>query len=172
MGCPDYVLEQLGADLSGWTRLDFDAQPVADFLDGLDVFVYHFHPAASESFGRTVAEAMLMGAVCVLDPRLAPTFGDLALYCPPSGTAGMIAKLRSDPAAARALAARARAAITERHSPVSVPGRLAALHSPATTAPRSGPRYAPPLAVLRKTLGMIRRGEYFPSHLARGPGTV
>ncbi|UWQ35129.1 glycosyltransferase family 1 protein (plasmid) [Leisingera sp. M527] len=174
MGCPRADLEQMGADLSDWTVLDFDAQPVPGFLDGLDVFVYHFHPASSESFGRTVAEAMLMGAVCVLDPRLAPTFGDLALYCPPEGTAGMIEKLRRDPAAARAVAARARAAIAQRHSLASVPERLAALHS-AGPAAAPGPRYAPPLEVLRKTLGMIRRGEYFPSHLAarrRGPGAA
>ncbi|OED47341.1 hypothetical protein AB838_16115 [Rhodobacteraceae bacterium (ex Bugula neritina AB1)] len=164
MGCPRADLERLGADLSDWTVLDFDSEPVPHFLDGLDVFVYHFHPASSESFGRTVAEAMLMGAVCVLDPRLAPTFGDLALYGHPQDTAGIIETLRQDPAAARARADRARAAIAQRHSLDTVPARLDALHAAGPAEP--GPRYASPMAVLRKTAGMIRRGEYFPSHLA------
>ncbi|WP_394181618.1 glycosyltransferase [Yoonia maritima] len=165
MGAPTAELDTMGVDRSSWTVIPFDAEPVAQFLDQLDVFIYHFHPNSSESFGRTVAEAMLMGAVCILDPRLEPTFGDLALYCLPDETAAMIGRLRADPAAARSLADRARNSIAARHSIGSVPGRLNDLMAGKTADNQTEERVVSPLEVLRKTAGMMRRREYFLSQL-------
>lgn len=167
MGAPLADFQRMGVDLAHWDVLAFDAEPVAEFLDQLDVFVYHFHPDSSESFGRTVAEAMLMGAVCILDPRLEPTFGDLAIYCPPVETAHVIEKLRADPVAAQKLVAHARATIAKRHAVESVPDRLDALMSGTRMQSGDSPRTASPAEVLRKTAGMIRRGEYFLSQLGK-----
>ncbi len=166
MGAPLADFDQMGIDTSHWTLLPFDAEPVAQFLDRLDVFIYHFHPDSSESFGRTVAEAMLMGAVCILDPRLEPTFGDLALYAPPEETAAVLERLRADPVAARRLAERAQAATRARHDIGSVPARLEGLMSTRPSQGATAARAASPIEVLRKTVGMMRRREYFLSQLA------
>ncbi|WP_131802677.1 glycosyltransferase family protein [Limimaricola pyoseonensis] len=169
MGCPVEAFRAAGVDMTGWEILPFDAEPVASFAESLDVFVYHFHPDASESFGRTVAEAMLMGAVCVLDPRLEPSFGDIALYGPPEATAAHVARLRADPVAARRLAERARQAMLDRHGLQGLAPRFAALLSDAGEPGRAGPRHASPLSAARKALGMLRRGEMFtPGLTGRG----
>ncbi|MCA0997331.1 glycosyltransferase family 1 protein [Alloyangia pacifica] len=169
MGCPRAEMAKLGVDMSAWKVLEFDEEPVAGFLDGLDVFAYHYHRAYSECFGRTVAEAMLMKAVCVLDPRLEPTFGNLAVYCPPEDTAQMITRLQGDPVAARALASRAREEITRRHGTSSVMPRLAALQAktpqPAIAQP-AAERTIPRHLIAKKLIGMVRRREYFEWQIA------
>ena len=167
MGVPVAELTTLGVDTSQWDILPFDAEPVDAFLDQLDVFIYHFHPASSESFGRTVAEAMLMGAVCILDPRLKPTFGDLAHYCPPSETAEVITRLRADPVAARAFAEKARTSIASSCGMMSIGPRLEKIIADEPMPGQDKTRFASPLSTLRKTVGMVRRGEYFPSQLAK-----
>lgn len=166
MGCPTTAFQQLGVDTSTWNILAFDAEPVAAFLERLDVFIYHFHPQSSESFGRTVAEAMLMGCVCILDPRLEATFGDLALYCAPQDTADVLQRLRDDPAGARTLADRAQNAMRTRHNKTAIPARLDVFAADGGVTRGQGARFASPLAVMRKTIGMMRRGEYFESQLA------
>lgn len=160
LGVPASVLRARGLTKAGWNILPFGTLPVPQFLDQLDIFAYHYHADYCECFGRTVAEAMLMGVVCVLDPRLEPTFGDLAIYSEPAGTAQAIAELRADPAAALARADRARAAIIARHAATSVPGRLFALTAAKGTRGHAK-RVASPFEVMRKTAGMMRRGEYF-----------
>lgn len=175
MGCPRDEMARLGVDTSGWTVHEFDDVPVPEFLDGLDVFAYHYHRAYSECFGRTVAEAMLMKAVCVLDPRLEPTFGSLAVYCPPEGTAQLVERLRGDPVAARRMAARARGEIAARHGTASVMPRLEALGRLPEPERGAGPtrRSVPPHVVVKKLIGMMRRREYFVSQFrarARNPG--
>ena len=166
MGCPSDAFRQMRVDISDWNVLNFDAEPVQAFLERLDVFIYHYHCHSSESFGRTVAEAMLMGCVCILDPRLEATFGDLALYCPPTDTAEVLSRLRANPAGARELAARARAAIQAQHDQAEIPLRFARFAADEGVTTVGTRRYASPLSVARKTIGMIRRGEYFETHLA------
>ncbi|MEL6573333.1 MAG: glycosyltransferase family 1 protein, partial [Pseudomonadota bacterium] len=45
LGCPTEDLGALNVDMAGWEVIDFGAEPVADFLNSLDVFVYHFSPS-------------------------------------------------------------------------------------------------------------------------------
>ncbi|NDW01741.1 glycosyltransferase family 4 protein [Salipiger sp. PrR002] len=169
MGCPRAEMTKLNVDMTGWKVLEFDEEPVAGFLDGLDVFAYHYHRAYSECFGRTVAEAMLMKAVCVLDPRLEPTFGNLAVYCPPEDTAQVITRLQGDPVAARALASRARTEIVRRHGTSSVMPRLEVLRGktpqPAAVRP-TAERKIPRHVIAKKLVGMVRRREYFEWQIA------
>ncbi|KJZ18628.1 glycosyltransferase family 1 protein [Loktanella sp. S4079] len=165
MGVPEQDLRDMGVDMSGWQITPFDTMPVPVFVDELDIFAYHYHPMWAECFGRTIAEAMLMGVPCVLDPRLKPTFGDLAIYCPVEQAGEMIEKLRADPVGARKMAATAHEAMIARHGTGSVDGRLDRFASGSMTR-ASVRRVASPLAVLRKTMGMIRRKEYFLSHLS------
>ena len=59
-----------------WEVLRFGEADVADFLSGIDFFVYFTHPNWRESFGRVIAEAISAGKVVITDPGTAATFGD------------------------------------------------------------------------------------------------
>lgn len=156
MGCPEDALAALGADISGWEVVPFGGEPVAAFLDGLDVFSYHHHPRWIETFGRTVAEAALMGRVCIVDPALAPTFGDIAITASPAEVDAVVARLAADPAAAKAEGDRARAIAVDRYGRASVGERLARLRADQGVVARTRPS-SPPLNALRKMIGLHRR---------------
>lgn len=156
MGCPRAHLESLGADLSGWEVVPFGAEPVPAFLDGLDVFSYHHHPRWTETFGRTAAEAAMMGRIAIVDPALAATFGDVAIPAPPAEVPALIDRLAADPAAARARGAAARQTALARYGRESVAGRLERLGRDAGT----GARVAPSSGLIRtarKLIGLHRR---------------
>ncbi|MEO1495093.1 MAG: glycosyltransferase [Pseudomonadota bacterium] len=155
MGCPEDHLRDIGADMSGWDLVPYGAEPVRDFLDSLDVFSYFHHPLWVETFGRTVAEAALMGRALVLDPALEATFGDIALYPRPAEVSDVIARLVSDPVEARTRGTRAREVALARYSSASVAARLKALETDQGTVARTGARA--PLGTLRKTIGLYRR---------------
>ncbi|MEM1105480.1 MAG: glycosyltransferase family 1 protein [Pseudomonadota bacterium] len=161
MGTERAFFEGLGLDVSSWDVLGFNAEPVADFLDSLDVFSYFYSKRWTETFGRTVAEAMLMGARCVLHPGLKPTFGPHALYCRPDEVAGVLDTIRGDLAGARDAAAEARAYCLEAYSTSAVPARFEALRTDrGTTSPRRG-RAASPLTAARKWGGLHRRRLWY-----------
>jgi len=159
MGCPTADLNALGVDTSDWDIVPFDGLPVAQFLDQLDIFIYHFHPNVMESFGRTVAEAMLMETVCILDPRLEPTFGDLAFYCAPQDTQKMIDQLLLDPQKAAQAGARGREAILTNYGIGSISKRFSNLINDKGTNRRTSTAYSGYLNTARKVIGMHRRGE-------------
>lgn len=156
MGCPTGALEGLGADLSGWEILPFGAEPVRDFLDRLDIFSYHHHPRWTETFGRTVAEAVLMGRLAIVDPALAPSFPDVALAARPSETPDLIARLSGDRNAARRAAAAARELALARYGTETVLARLSRLANDDGTVARAAPS-ASPLTAARKLAGLHRR---------------
>jgi len=156
LGCPEAELAALGVDLRGWEVLAFGAETPQDFLHSLDVFVYHYHPGLIEAFGRTVAEAALCGRLCLLDPRLEATFGEIGLYCRPGEVAAALARLRADPAAARAHAARGEALARTRYGLASVASRLERLRADRGDTGRAH-RAAPPLRTARKLVGLYRR---------------
>ena len=157
MGCPTEELVQMGVQLEDWDVLAFNAVPVKDFLEGLDAFSYFYHPRWVEAFGRTIAEAILMGRPCVLDPRLEPTFGSLAEYCSPADAPAMLERLRADPARTRKIAAARREQALEIFSSESNMSRLLALAADRGTRARDGLRTATPLVTLRKMTGLKRR---------------
>ncbi len=156
LGCPAEALAAKGAHPETWEVLPFGAEPVADFLNSLDVFVYHYHPKLTEAFGRTVLEAVLCGCACLADPRLEPTFGDLIDYCDPADTRAALDRITADPEAARTRAARARARAIEIYGNQSLGPRWERLCADPGSA-RRVTGAVPPATVLRKLAGLYRR---------------
>ncbi len=157
MGCPAQAMIKAGADISNWSILDFNQEPVDQFLDSLDVFSYFYNANWVEAFGRTMVEAMLMERPCVLDPRLQQTFGDLALYCKPSEAPALLEALRQAPQRTRARAKEVRSLIAEQYSSKEMPRRLNQLQNDRGTVSRKSGVLTSPLLTLRKTVGLSRR---------------
>ena len=150
MGAQAGFFDDIGVDTKDWEILPFNAQPVPAFLDSLDVFCYFHSAMMVEAFGRTVVEAMLMGAVCILDPCLEANFGDLAIYCRPEEVPGMIEDIRADLPAARAQAERARQACIRQYGLDAVARHWEALLDDGGTIVRQSPS-APTETCLRWT---------------------
>lgn len=102
MGGAEKAERLLGAIPDNWMVMPFGAQPVDDFLRGLDAFVYFPHTGLNEAFGRTIVEAMFSGLPCILPRRFATTFGNLAIYCEPDQVLGVLERLASDDTKRRA----------------------------------------------------------------------
>lgn len=156
MGCPVEDLCAVGADMSDWEVVPFGAEPVDLFLDSLDVFSYFHHPRWVETFGRTVAEAALMGRLCVLEPALEATFGEIALYCQPDEVGGLLDRMQASPDEARALGAKAREMALARYSQASVEGRMQRLQADCGQTARANPA-VPALRTAWKLAGLHRR---------------
>lgn len=157
MGAPKDFFEALGLDTSEWDVLGFNAEPVPDFLDSLDVFSYFHASSFTETFGRTVAEAMLMGARCILKPSLSETFGKHAIYCEPHEVSSVIERIRNDLAGEREAAAAAREHCLAAYSTATIEGRLAALLADPGTRSRAGGTSVSPLLAARRWTGFHRR---------------
>lgn len=158
MGLPDAYLAGLGVDMAAWEVVPFGAEPVRDFLDGLDVFVFHHHPMWVETFGRVVAEALLMGRVCVLDPAMRASFGDVAAFASPAETPALLSRIEADRPAWQARAAQARDLAAQRYAAASLAERHRRLAVDRGTCARDGADRPWP-TVLRKLLGHRRRGR-------------
>ncbi len=158
MGAEADFFHDIGVATDGWDILPFNGEPVPAFLDSLDVFSYFHSAMMVEAFGRTVAEAMLMGARCILDPCLEPNFGDLAIYCAPEDVPQAIESIRADLPKARAEAERARQACAERYGLDAVARQWEALLSDPGTRARQSPSVAP-LRAARKLTGFHRRNR-------------
>lgn len=157
MGADRAFLQAKGVDISDWTVLDFNAQPVAEYLDTLDVFSYHHAPLWVESFGRTIAEAMLMGVRCVLSPTLKPTFGPHALYGAPSDVAAILDHIRANLETERAAALTAREHCLNAYSTHSIVKRFEDLKSDTGTTARSPRPEISPIIAAKKLIGFRRR---------------
>lgn len=162
MGADKDFFEALGVETTNWDILPFNAEPVPDFLDSLDVFSYFHSSTWIETFGRTVAEAMLMGARCVLQPELKRTFGSHALYCEPSDVAQVLNAIRNDLHGARQATRQAREWCINNYAAEFIPARFEALTRDPGTTSRRGPITASPFTAARKWTGFHRR-----SHQAR-----
>ncbi|WP_155830012.1 glycosyltransferase family protein [Glycomyces tenuis] len=97
LGAHDSVTRILGAIPSGWTCHRFGAMPAADFLAGIDVYVYFIDESLVEAFGRAPLEAMAVGIPCVLPHSFAELFGDAAIYCAPDEVEAQVRALMADP---------------------------------------------------------------------------
>jgi hypothetical protein len=80
-----------------WTVLRFGEMDVAQFLEGIDFFVYFTHPLWRESFGRVIAEAIAAGKVVLTDPGTAEAFGDAVVGCEPDEVDDVIAGFIREP---------------------------------------------------------------------------
>ncbi|WP_341213378.1 glycosyltransferase [uncultured Limimaricola sp.] len=156
MGCPVEALKKIGAHPQRWDILAFGEEPVADFLNSLDIFVYFYHPGIEEAFGRTVVEAALCGRPLLLDPRLRRTFGDLASYCTPSEVASAVDRLAANPALARQRATEVRDKMAANYGSQSLGRRLELIVSDKGVRDRSGAAASPGL-VAHKLAGHYRR---------------
>lgn len=156
MGAQSDFFGKIGVSTEGWEILAFNGEPVPDFLDSLDVFSYFHSHMMVEAFGRTVVEAMLMGARCILDSCLEPSFGDLAIYCEPDDVPQVIEQIRGDLVTARAEAERARQTCIARYGLDAVARQWEALLAEPGTRARKAPSVAP-LRAARKLTGYHRR---------------
>lgn len=157
LGADHAFFAERGVDSAAWDILPFGGEPVQGFLDSLDVFSY-FHAANwREAFGRTIAEAMLMGVRCILDPALRPTFGPHALYCAPADTALVLAQIRADLGAHRQAAQAAGDWCRASFGTDRIAARYQAVLGSAITFAPGGARATPPLTTLRKWIGFHMR---------------
>ncbi|ETX12937.1 hypothetical protein OCH239_15265 [Roseivivax halodurans JCM 10272] len=157
MGLPTEMVGMLGPRVAEWEIVPFNAEPIRDFLERLDAFVYFHHDRWVEAFGRTVAEAILMERPCILDPRLKPTFGPLATYCRPAEARDRLVRLRADATAARIAAADRRQRALALWSQSEIGARLSRLGSDPGTRSRRGVKSASVSMALRKAMGLSRR---------------
>lgn len=113
-----------GADSCPWEILPFGSVNPADFLSGLDAFVYFPHSRLNEAFGRTVMEAIFVGVPCVLTARLEETFGEFAFCCEPSEAIPAVFRLKRSHAWCSSFVERARNIAVARYGSESVLERL------------------------------------------------
>jgi glycosyltransferase involved in cell wall biosynthesis/UDP:flavonoid glycosyltransferase YjiC (YdhE family) len=99
LGADPALLAHYGPLPQKWELLPFNAVPVAEFLRGLDAWVYFHADEWVEAFGRTALEAMASGVPVVLAPHFRPLFADAALYCQPDEVEAVLRHLADDPLA-------------------------------------------------------------------------
>lgn len=157
MGADPEFLHEKGVDTADWTILEFNQQPVAEYLDGLDVFSYHHSPMWVEAFGRTIAEAMLMGVRCILSPELEATFGPHALYGRPDQVPAILAHIRANLDAERAAALAARDYCRNAYSVETISRRFETLKTDTGTTTRSPRPKVSPIIAAKKLVGFRRR---------------
>ena len=156
LGCPAAALAEKEAHPDLWDVLEFGAEPVPDFLNSLDIFVYHYHPRLDEAFGRTVVEAGLCERPLLLDPRLRQTFGDMATYCAPGDVLAAVTRIAATPAAARTEAADVRRRMSTRYASESLGPRLERIATDPGVAHRHQATVTP-WVLARKLGGHYRR---------------
>jgi hypothetical protein len=127
LGGADTVAQRLGSLPANWTVLPFGSMEAAEFLRGLDVFVYFIADEGREAFGMAPLEAMASGVPVVMDRRFEPLFGEAAVYCEPEAVAGTVRALARDPEALAAQRERAHAVVADRFSHDALLRRVAAL---------------------------------------------
>jgi glycosyltransferase involved in cell wall biosynthesis len=121
------ALRLLGRRPANWEVLPFGALPPAEFLAGIDFFVYFHHPGWIEAFGRSAIEAMASGAPAIVPPRFEALLGDAALYRRPAEVRETVEGLYRDPAAYREASERGRAFVDERFGAAAHVRRLRGL---------------------------------------------
>jgi glycosyltransferase involved in cell wall biosynthesis len=157
MGADRSFLKDKNVDTSNWEILDFNEQPVSSFLDSLDVFCYHHSNDWVEAFGRTIAEAMLMGVRCVLSPKLEATFGPHAHYCEPEQVGAVLDHIRSNLDLEREAAKTAREYCINAYSTRNITHRYENLASDRSTIKRTPKPSVSPFIAARKLIGLRRR---------------
>ncbi len=96
LGVGDGLRQLVGIYPRNWQTYEFNEIAPADFLRGIDFFVYFHHPRWVEAFGIAIAEAIASGAVAVLPPYMEENFGDAAVYCEPKDVNAKVRALYAD----------------------------------------------------------------------------
>ncbi len=96
LGGADVAARVLGREPQGWRVYPFDSIAPADYLRGLDVFVYYPDPGLDEAFGRAIIEAMAAGVPAILPHRFQTLFGGAALYGEPHEARDIVMRLIVD----------------------------------------------------------------------------
>ena len=139
LGGADAATDVLGVTPSGWEIVPFGEMDPAEFLAGLDAFVYFHHPDLIEAFGRTILEALAAGVPAVVPDHFEGVFGDACIYASPGTAIDTVRALLADDEARRSYDVRAAQLLEERFSHDAHRSRLEALIGP--------PRALPPVAV-------------------------
>ncbi|WP_181705483.1 glycosyltransferase family 4 protein [Chthonobacter rhizosphaerae] len=180
LGAGDFLFDLYPERPPDWDLVAFNSEPVADFLAGLDVWVYFHSDAWSEAFGRTTLEAMATGVPVILPPHFRPLFGDAALYCVPADVEATVRALLATPGAWQSRSDAVRAFVEEtfgadrfarRVEPILADGRsrLASAQSPEgrwsgslrsspSSLPTGSPLTSPPVLPERPVLFLSSNG--------------
>ncbi|MEE2958187.1 MAG: glycosyltransferase [Actinomycetota bacterium] len=110
-----------------WEVLPFGSMDAAEFLAGVDFFVYYHHPDLVEAFGRTIIEALASGCVVVLPEAFRELFGEACLYAEPSEVLDLVLGLHRDSDAFRAQAEAGGLVVRQRFSHSAHVSRISAL---------------------------------------------
>lgn len=117
LGAGDFLAEHYGRAMpSTWVELPFADDGIAEFLSGLDFYVYYHSSAWLEAFGRTVLEALACGLVTILPPHFEELFGEAAVYAEPGDVATVIDGFLEDTDAWQAQRIKARRWVLQHHN--------------------------------------------------------
>ena len=121
-----------------WELESYQAQPVREFLAGLDIFLYLDHPRATEGFGRVILEAAASGVLTIVSPKHRDTFGDTVLYAEPDEVVALVHRWVADPAAYATQVEHSRRRVAERFGYTRFTAQIRSLpgeHPPASEPP-------------------------------------
>lgn len=114
LGGEAYLTEKYGALPPNWELIEFNGEPVSEFLASLDVWVYFHSSDWIEAFGRTTLEAMATGVPVILPEHFRHLFADAAIYVEPEGVEKAVLELTGSDEKWQAASDRARQ-FAERH---------------------------------------------------------
>jgi hypothetical protein len=119
---PDDLATAAGDPPRTWLVYRPGEVDVRSFLYQLDYYVEVPDAAGVEATARSIAdrpivEALAMGCLTILPPRLASAYGDAAVYCDPPEVAATIARYHAEPEAFLEKSALARQRVRAVHGP-------------------------------------------------------
>ncbi|RWF76111.1 MAG: glycosyltransferase family 1 protein [Mesorhizobium sp.] len=149
LGGGPFLEELYGVLPRNWDVLPFSSDGVAEFLRGLDFYVYFHSDAWSEAFGRAILEALAVGLVTILPTHFRDLFGDAAVYCGPRDVQHVIPRFVDEPSLYDEQSKKARKFVADHHGSELFARRLEELFDIPAERPRlDGPvGLMPPLPV-------------------------
>lgn len=120
----DQLEALIGAAPANYSSQAYNEVDPAEFLRGLDLFVYYHHPTWIEALGIVILEAMLARVPCFLPEYMRENFGDAAFYAEPAKLWATIRKTLKAPAALAAHVERAHRFAAKRYGPAAFKGFL------------------------------------------------
>lgn len=146
LGADTFLTEKYDKIPPNWELIPFDYGGVADFLAGLDFYVYFHDPSWSEAFGRTILEALATGLVVILPPHFEALFGKAAVYTVPAHVEQVIDRFVNDPDLYRSQCEQARRFVENNHDAAIYADRILRLlqdQAPSMQSSNSGDLFPP-----------------------------